>query len=316
MRILVTGAAGFIGSHLCELLLTNGFEVVGVDNFDNYYSKSIKENNIESIKANKDFKFYELDVRDRDSIFEIFKANNPKKVVHLAAKPGVRYSIGRAPLYYDINVNGTINMLDASVKYKIDNFIFASTSSVYGNSVSIKLKESLKCDKPLAPYPATKIACELLGYSYHNTYGLNFTALRFFSVYGPRGRPDMMPFKIIDSAYKGKSLTLFDGGKMYRDWTYVDDIVNGIHLALMKNQKYEVINLGRGDSISMSEVTSTIEVLTGKEVNKIVSPAPSSEPKRTQADISKAKDILGYKPNISFEEGFTLMLKWYNAYQK
>ena len=170
--------------------------------------------------------------------------------------------------------------------------------------------------KKVFPYPATKIACELLGYSYHNTYDLNFTALRFFSVYGPRGRPDMMPFQIIDSAYKEKAITLFNGGHMYRDWTFVDDVVSGIHLALEKDLGYEVINIGRGEPVSMLDFTEKIEMLTKKKLKKISSPAPPSEPMRTHADISKAKNILGYNPNIGFEEGLSRMCKWYNEYRK
>ena len=245
MTILVTGAAGFIGSNLTETLLNRGEEVVAIDNFNDYYDPARKRANVAGFKNQPKLHFYEEDIRHAEAIEQIFAQHKPKAVAHLGAYGGVRYSIGRAKLYTDVNIVGTVNLLEAARQTGIEVFVFASTSSVYGHTTQLPFIETDPCNLPLAPYPASKKAGEVMGYTYHNLHQMNFTAVRFFSVYGPRGRPDMMPFMVTDRIVKGEEIKLFDAGQMKRDWTYVDDIVSGIIAALERPLGYEIINLGR-----------------------------------------------------------------------
>jgi UDP-glucuronate 4-epimerase len=232
-------------------------------------------------------------------------------VFHPAAMANVRYSIGRAPLYYDVNVRGTLNLLELATEHQIGNFVFASTSSIYGHTQQLPFVETDPCNHPLAPYPATKKACEVLGYTYHNLHGLNFTALRFFSVYGPRGRPDMMPYMVTDRIVRGETITLFEAGRMQRDWTFVGDIVSGVVAALDRPLGYEIINLGRGEPVWMDAFVQLVEELVGKTALLSTPPAPPSEPMVTFADIEKAHRLLDYEPATPVADGMWRLWKWY-----
>lgn len=310
---LVTGAAGLIGSHLCERLLAAGDRVVALDNFNDYYDVDQKRANVAGFKDHERCTFAEIDIRDEPAVAELFATHKPDAVAHLAAMANVRYSIGRAPLYNAVNITGSLNLLEAAKANDCGNFVFASTSSIYGKTPNIPFVEDDACNLPLSAYPASKKAIELFGYTYHNLHGMNFTAVRFFSVYGPRARPDMMPFMITDRIARGDTITLFDAGQMKRDWTFVDDIVSGVDLALRKPLGYEVINLGRGEPVLMADFVTMLEDLIGKKAILDTPPAPASEPKQTFANIEKAQRLLGYDPQTSVQEGLDKLWAWYQS---
>ena len=321
--ILVTGAAGFIGSHVAQALLARGDTVIGLDNLNDYYDPARKRANLEEVLRatghTSPFVFVEGDIRDRWLISRLFTEYCFDVIVHLAAMAGVRVSIEDPALYYDVNLNGTLVLLDAAVGRLTCNvqhgnlpaFVFASTSSVYGATRQIPFIETDPCNQPLAPYPASKRAAELLGYTYHHLYGLNFTALRFFTVYGPRGRPDMMAYKVADSIYFGREVPLYNNGQMHRDWTYIDDIVRGVLAAVDRPLGYEIINLGRGEPVLLADFVYLIEELTGREAHLVPAPMPDSDIPYTYADISKARQLLDYNPTVSVREGVTRFLEWY-----
>lgn len=311
MKVLVTGAAGFIGSHLAEALLSRGDEVIGVDNFSDYYDPVRKRANIASFQHQPHIAFYEADIRDTARMHKIVADHCPDVIAHLAAMGGVRYSIGRAPLYTDVNLQGTVVLLEVARGGAVPHFVFASTSSVYGKTDRIPFEETDPCNQPLAPYPATKKAGEMMGYTYHTLHNMSFTALRFFSVYGPRGRPDMMPFMVTHRIVNGREIQLFDAGQMKRDWTFVGDIIAGVIAAIDRPLGYEVINLGRGEPVLMSDFVNIIEGLVGKRAILATPPAPPSEPKVTFADISKARNLLNYDPQTAVGDGLACMWDWY-----
>ncbi len=310
---LVTGGAGFIGSNLCGALLARGERVICLDNFDGYYSPARKRDNVAAYLGQPGFTLIEGDIRDRGLIGRVFAEHRPQRVAHLAAMAGVRYSIERAALYAEVNIQGTIHLLDAARDAGVINFVQASTSSVYGDTDQSPFVEDQPTDRPLAPYPATKKACEVIGHAYHNLFGLNFTAVRFFTVYGPRVRPDMMAYMVIERILNGQEIVLFDGGEMYRDWTYVDDIVAGLTAALDTPLGYEIINLGRGEPVRLGDFVTIIEGLVGKEARIRSVPAPPSEPPRTFASIEKARRLLGYNPHVSIKEGLVHTWAWYQT---
>jgi UDP-glucuronate 4-epimerase len=321
--ILVTGAAGFIGSHVAQALVARGDTVIGLDNLNDYYDPARKRANLEEVKRSTQhttrFIFVQGDIRDRELVSRLFARYHFEIVVHLAAMAGVRASIDDPALYYDVNLNGTLVLLDAAVGRSggsskwpmVSNFIFASTSSVYGATRQIPFVETDPCDRPLAPYPASKRAAELLGHTYHHLYGLNFTALRFFTVYGPRGRPDMMAYKVADNIFFGRDVPLYNNGQMHRDWTYIDDIVQGVIAAIDRPLGYEVINLGRGEPVLLANFVRLIEELTGRKANLVPAPMPEADIPYTYADISKARRLLGYNPTTSVQEGVARFLEWY-----
>jgi UDP-glucuronate 4-epimerase len=311
MSILVTGAAGFIGSHLTETLLKHGEDVVAIDNFNDYYDPARKRANVAAFKNHPHLRLYEEDVRNAEAIAQIFAQHKPHAVAHLGAYGGVRYSIGRAKLYTDVNIVGTISLLEAARQTATEIFVFASTSSVYGHTTQLPFIETDPCNRPLAPYPASKKAGEVLGYTYHNLHQMNFTAVRFFSVYGPRGRPDMMPFMVTDRIVKGEEIKLFEAGQMKRDWTYIDDIISGVIAALERPLGYEIINLGRGEPVLMADFVNIIEDLVGKKAILTTPPAPASEPKITFANIDKAGQLLDYQPQTSVVDGLARLWAWY-----
>jgi UDP-glucuronate 4-epimerase len=310
--VLVTGAAGFIGTATCQRLLARGDRVLGLDNFSDYYSPQQKRENLREIEAfGGQFEFFEGDIRDEAAVLRLFSRGTVDAVIHLAAMAGVRASAENPGLYADVNFRGTLNLLEAAVQRGRPTFVFASTSSAYGNTETVPFVESDPCDRPLAPYPATKRAAELLGHSYHHLLALPFTALRFFTVYGPRNRPDMMPFLLMKSMLEGAPIELYDGGNVRRDWTFVEDIVSGIVAAADAQLGYEIINLGRGNPILLSEFVSELESLTGKKPNAVSRPLPAADVGLTFANIDKAKRLLNYAPQTSVAAGLKAFHDWY-----
>ena len=324
--ILVTGAAGFIGSHTVQALATRGDRVVGLDNLNDYYDPARKRANLDEVRqalrqsgSGEAFTFIQGDIRNRQILEEIFSSHEIDGIVHLAAMAGVRVSIENPHLYCDVNINGTLNLLDAAVgrigsqvrRTSSPTFVFASTSSVYGNTQAIPFQEHDPCDRPLAPYAASKKAGELLGHSYHHVYGLAFTAVRFFTVYGPRGRPDMMAYRVMDSIFFGHEVPLYNSGNMHRDWTFVSDVVQGVVSAVNRPCGYEVINLGRGEPVSLAEFVQVIEECVGQKANVVSAPMPEADIVSTCADISKARELLGYDPQCSVREGVGRFWAWY-----
>ncbi len=311
MKVLVTGAAGFIGSHLAEKLARRGDEVVGLDNFNDYYDPRRKRANEKRLNSYPNFCMIEADIRDRQGMFELFAREQFDAVAHLAAMAGVRNAVVYPELYVEVDYNGTQHLMDAARATEVGNFVFASTSSVYGDTRQIPFVESDSCDRPLQPYAAAKRAAEILGYAYHHLFRLNFTAVRFFTVYGPNGRPDMMAYLVADSITKGVEIPLYEGGEMYRDWTFVDDITNGVVAAVDRPLGYEVINLGRGEPVRLGDFVGFMESLAGRKARLRPAPKLSADVVRTYADIGKARALLGYDPQISVEEGVTRFWEWY-----
>lgn len=315
--VLVTGAAGFIGSHVVAELLRQRRHVVGLDNFNDYYSPQRKRANIEEVRplAEPDrFLVVEGDICDGDLVRQLFSSHNFDAVIHLAAMAGVRASIERPDLYYKVNMDGTREILDTVAALPPEsrpNLVFASTSSVYGATEQLPFPEHDPCDRPLVPYSASKRAAELMGYAYWNMYGIDFTALRFFTVYGPRGRPDMMAYKVAESIESGREVPLYNGGNMYRDWTYVDDIVAGVIAAADRRLGYELINLGRGEPTRLADFVEVVQKRLGQAAHLVDAPMPVGDVSKTHADITKARRLLGYDPQVSVNEGVERFLEWF-----
>jgi UDP-glucuronate 4-epimerase len=310
---LVTGGAGFIGSNLVDALLARGERVVCLDNFNDYYDPARKHRNVAGQLDNPRFTLVEGDVRDRELVLSLFEQHQPGRVAHLAAMAGVRYSIERAPLYVDVNLQGTINLMDGARATGVENFVFASTSSIYGATDQIPFREEQTTDYPLAPYPATKKAGEVMGHAYHNMFGLNFTALRFFTVYGPRVRPDMMAYMVMNRILNDEEIVLFNNGDLHRDWTFVGDIVSGVVAALDTPLGYEVVNLGRGEPVHLRSFVTIIEELVGQPARLVMREAPPSEPPITYANVEKARRLFGYQPQTSIREGLAATWDWYQT---
>jgi len=311
MKICVTGAAGFIGSNLAEKLARRGDVVVGIDNFNDYYDPAKKRANQRRLETYPNFRMVEADIRDRHKMIDLFAAEEFEAVAHLAAMAGVRNAILQPDLYVEVDLNGSQHLMDAARFSGVGNFVFASTSSVYGDTRQIPFVETDPCDRPLQPYAAAKRGTEILGYSYHHLFKLNFTAIRFFTVYGPNGRPDMMAYLVAESATKGREVPLYEGGQMYRDWTFVEDITDGVAAALERPLGYEIINLGRGEPTLLKDFVSLIEQHAGQKANLIPAPKLAADVIRTYADISKARRLLGYDPKVSVAEGVQAFWEWY-----
>ncbi len=311
MKVLVTGAAGFIGSHLAEKLAQRRDEVVGLDNFNDYYNPAKKRANEKRLNEFENFKMIEADIRDRARMIALCEDEQFDAVAHLAAMAGVRPAVESPDFYVEVDYNGTQNLMDAARFTNVENFVFASTSSVYGNTKQIPFVENDPCDRPLQPYAAAKRAAEILGYTYHYLYGLSFTAIRFFTVYGPNGRPDMMAYLVADSITKGIEIPIYNGGDMFRDWTFVEDITDGAVAALDRPLGYEVINLGRGEPTKLRDFVNMIEKLAGRKANLVDKPKPAADVVTTYASISKAVKLLGYNPKVSVQEGVKAFWEWY-----
>lgn len=314
MKVLVTGAAGFIGSHLAERLAKRGDDVIGLDNFNDYYDPAKKRANETRLGTYPGFRMVEADIRDRPRMFHLFEEEKFDVVAHLAAMAGVRNAVQYPEIYVEVDLNGTQHLLDAArAAGGVENFVFASTSSVYGNTKQIPFVESDPCDRPLQPYAAAKRASEILGYTYHYLFGMSFTAIRFFTVYGPYGRPDMMAYLVAESVTKGNQIPLYDGGEMYRDWTYVADIVDGAVAAIDRPLGYEIINLGRGEPTLLKNFVGMIETLAGGKANVVHKPRLAADFVLNQADIRKARQMLDYDPKVTVKEGVRLFWEWYSA---
>jgi len=310
--ILITGGAGFIGSRLALKLAQVNEPCVILDNFDPYYDPRRKRANIAAImNADPSTVVVEGDIRDAALIDSLFARYQFRAVAHMAAMANVRNSVERGPLYADVNTSGSVVLMDAARRHHIDIFVLGSTSSVYGNTEQLPFVESDSAGYPLAPYPASKRAAELFGHTYYNMFGLNVTALRFFNVYGPHGRPDMMPFKAIESILNGQAIPMFDDGLLQRDWTYIEDIVEGIYTALHRPLGYAIINLGYGSPISFSSFIDIYEELIGREAIRTNVAAPVSEPKITYCDNTRARELLGFNPRTVVNDGLAHTWAWY-----
>lgn len=315
-KVLVTGGAGFIGSHVADYLLERGDDVVIVDEVNDYYDVRIKEENLRLLQekySDDRLAIYRCDICDDEKMEEIFAKERPGWVCHMAARAGVRPSIDDPFVYIHSNIRGTTHLMELSHKYGIKNFVFASSSSVYGGSKSTYFSEDEIVDNPVSPYAASKKACELLAYTYHHLYQLNVTGLRFFTVYGPRGRPDMAPFKFIDRVSRGLELQQFGNGSSSRDYTYVDDIVDGVVRSIDRPHKYEVFNLGKGDGTSLSEFIQLVQKHVGKKALIKIMPDQPGDVPYTCADVTKANTYLGYKSKVSFEDGIRKTAEWYKG---
>ena len=312
MKILVTGGAGFIGSHLINRLLKEGNNIVCLDNFSDYYDPKIKRNNVSSFSKKRNFKLIETDVRNKDALKSVFERCVIHKVVHLAAQPGVRLSLREPSLYIDVNVNGTLNLLELSKEYRIKSFILGSSSSVYGATKEIPFSEKGEL-RPISPYGVSKRACELLCYIYNYLYQLPITILRFFTVYGSRQRPDMAVYKFTKLIEEGKEICLYGNGKSKRDYTYISDIIEGIMSALNKNYDFQIFNLGSSEPINLSYLVSLIEEKLNKSAKINYLPDQLGDPSITYADISKANNLLNYHPKVKIEEGIERFVQWYKC---
>ena len=315
--ILVTGAAGFIGSHLCERLVRMGNQVVGVDNFSDFYSREMKSNNLaEHLLENEKFSFSELDVRDRQEFHNLVAAHQPETIMHLAAMAGVRPSIENPSLYTDVNVNGTVNVLDAAVGNGVKRFVFASSSSVYGNNKKIPFAEDDPVDYPISPYASTKRGAELLCHSYWHLYQLPITCLRFFTVYGERQRPDLAIAKFFRLITDGKPIPVFGDGSSSRDYTYVQDIVEGVCAAWQHNDRFRIYNLGGNAPIKLSELISAIRELTDISFEIDSKPMQPGDVERTYADLSRSNQEFGFQPQTPIREGLARQWEWFLSRRK
>ena len=302
-RILITGAAGFIGSNLVDTILKNGQTVLGIDNFDPFYDRRIKEKNILSALQQSNFHFKEGDIRDNNFLNKCFEEFSPGLVVHLAARAGVRPSILNPTEYFDVNVMGTLNLLEVMKKHEVRNMIFASSSSVYGNNTKIPFSESDIVDFPISPYAASKKAGELLCHTYYYLYQFNIFCLRFFTVYGSRQRPDLVIHKFVKSIMNNESILIYGDGSTRRDYTHIDDILLGIMGAIENLKGFDIFNLGESNTISLHGLVSLIEKYTKRNALLNYLPLEEGDVLVTYADIQKAKDRLIYKPVVNIESG-------------
>ena len=308
--ILVTGGAGFIGSHLCEHLLKMNHQVVCVDNFNSFYDPLIKERNISSVKNNKEFSLFKADIRNRNELSDIFKKSRPELIIHLAAMPGVRPSIENPFLFFDVNVTGTLVVLETMRSFGINKMIFASSSSVYGNNSKVPFSESDPVENQISPYASSKRACELLCYTYHSLYKFDIFCLRFFTVYGPRQRPDLAIHKFTSRILENKPIQVFGDGNTSRDYTYISDIIEGIYKSVIRLKGFNIYNLGESRTISLSNMIGTLENALGKEAIKEFLPPQPGDVERTFADISKARNELDYDPVFDFKKGIEEFVRW------
>lgn len=312
---LVTGCAGFIGSYVTEALLAQGKAVVGIDNFCDFYNPQIKRQNIANALQNKHFVLKKTDIRNKEDLQQIFKEYRPKLVIHLAAMAGVRPSIEQPELYNEVNITGTLNILEAMKAFEVNKLVFASSSSVYGNNKKVPFAETDNVDKAISPYASTKKAAEVIAHTYHYLYGIDMMLLRFFTVYGERQRPDLAIHKFTKMISEGKPIPFYGDGTSRRDYTYIEDIVNGVLMSLnyVENHEniYEILNIGESRTISLKEMVETIEKALNKKAIIDQQPMQPGDVTQTYADITKAKQLIGYEPKTDFEEGIAHFVTWY-----
>ncbi len=311
--MLVTGGAGFIGSHLCESLLRAEHHMICFDNFDNFYDPNIKIKNVEGIRKKFPDRFELItgDIRNPEHLQEVFKKNRIDLIIHLAARAGVRPSIAQPLLYQDVNIRGTIILLEVCKEYGVKDFIFASSSSVYGESQRVPFSEEDLNLQPISPYGVTKRAGELLCYSYHHLHGMNIACLRIFTAYGPRQRPEMAIHKFTRLVDRGEIIPMYGDGSSQRDYTYIDDLIEGIQAVIQRHRGFEIYNLGESQTTSLKELIGLIEEALGKKAKvEMLEPQPG-DVSITYADITKAKRMLGYQPKVNMEEGIKRFIEWY-----
>ena len=310
-NILITGSAGFIGMHLCKKLLEKGNKIIGIDNMNDYYDPTLKEMRLNKLKDFNNFSFIKEDITNQEALTKIFKKFTPKKVVNLAAQAGVRYSIENPDAYISSNVAGFMNVIELCREFKVDRLIYASSSSVYGNNHKIPFSENDRLDNPISIYAVTKISNELMAKTYSSLFGLNTTGLRFFSVYGPWGRPDMAISIFTKKIINDETITVYNNGEMERDFTYIDDVVNGMTSSLHQSKKFEIFNLGNNRTYNLLSMVNIIEKYLGKKAQIKFEDIQLGDVKATYANIDKAKMELSYIPKISLEEGISKFIDWY-----
>ncbi len=315
MKVLITGGAGFIGSTVIDRLLERGDGVICLDSFDDFYDPAIKRRNIETASMHPQFALFEGDIRDPAVMKKLMAGDPFDAIIHTAARAGVRPSIEQPQLYEDVNIKGTMNLLELARQVEPDNFVFLSSSSVYGVNKKVPFSETDSVDHPISPYAATKKACELICHTYHHLYGLNITCLRPFTVYGPRQRPEMAIHKFTRMIDRGETVPMFGDGSSRRDYTYIDDLVEGILQALDRPLKYDVINLGEHDTIALRDLIALIEKNLGKEAKIEKLPDQPGDVPVTYADISRARERLGYAPKVKVAEGVRRFVEWYRHQQ-
>jgi UDP-glucuronate 4-epimerase len=315
-KVLVTGGAGFIGSHVVERLLRSGRSVICLDNFDPFYDPQIKRGNLEWARQQPGFMLVEGDIRDRGLLKDLFARHEIHRVFHAAAKAGVRPSLQDPFLYEEVNVRGTLNLLAAAVQGGVKSFVFASSSSVYGANTKVPFSEEDPVDQPISPYAATKKACELLCYTYYHLYSLPISCLRFFTVYGPRQRPEMAIHKFTRLIAGGEAIPIYGDGTSRRDYTYIDDAVDAVLKALNREDAFEVINIGESKTVSLRELVALLEErLDKKAILEYLAVQPGDVPE-TWADLKKAKRLLGYAPGTDIRSGIQKFVEWYNSKER
>ena len=316
MKILVTGCAGFIGFHLCKSLLDDDYEVLGIDNLNNYYDPNLKLARLKELKPYKNFKFEKVDIADKDLITRSFQSFKPNKVVNLAAQAGVRYSIENPYAYMNSNMVGFLNIIELCRHNGVEGLIYASSSSVYGGNKKIPFSVKDRVDNPIALYGATKRANELIANSYSHLYGLNTTGLRYFTVYGPWGRPDMAMYIFTKNILEGKPIPVFNNGNMKRDFTFIDDIINGTKSAISNNYRCGIFNLGNNRSEQLMDMIALIEKELGIKANVNLLPIQAGDVPESHADIDYSFKKLGYQPSVSIDKGIPLFIEWYKTFYK
>lgn len=334
MNILITGVAGFIGFHLSNLLLKENHLLVGIDNMNNYYDPSLKEDRLSILKQNSNFIFHKVDITDKPSLDNLFETLRPDYVINLAAQAGVRYSITNPYAYVDSNLIGFMNILEACRNYPVKHLLYASSSSVYGGNKVAPFSTNHNVDHPVSLYAATKKANELMAHTYSHLYGIPTTGLRFFTVYGPFGRPDMAYFSFTKDILEGKPIKVFNHGKMERDFTYVDDIVEGIEKLIDKapvaNKEwdervddistsfapYKIYNIGNNNPVELMRFISALETALGKEAEKVYMDMQPGDVLRTYADVSDLARDISFKPSTTIETGLGKFVDWYKKYYK
>lgn len=316
-RILLTGGAGFIGSHVAEALIRSGAKLSIVDNLDSFYALSRKRLNLQEIRTAGAYQFFEVDVRDMDALRKVAEHAQPEIMIHLAARAGVRPSIEQPALYESVNVAGTVNLLELAREFRVQRLIFGSSSSVYGVTNTIPFCEDDLNIHPISPYAATKLAAELMAYTYAHLYGLTILCLRFFTVYGPRQRPDLAVHKFASLIEAGKPIPVYGDGSMGRDYTYVDDIVAGVAASLeyapQSKLPFEIFNLGNSHPVRLAELIGQLELAIGKKALQERLPEQPGDVPVTWANIDKARRLLGYSPKTSMEQGLQKFVAWYRS---
>jgi UDP-glucuronate 4-epimerase len=314
-KVLITGGAGFIGSHLADRLLAGGYSVLSLDNFDDYYDPQVKWGNVAAALQNPNFELVEGDIRDGNLLAHLLARSSIEAIVHLAARPGVRSSLQHPDLYEQVNVQGTLNVLELAQRYRVSMLLYGSSSSVYGEGNSRPSRETDRVDSPQSVYAVTKRAGELLAWAYHRLYGISVGCLRFFTVYGPRQRPEMAIHKFTRLILEGERIPVFGDGSSNRDYTYIDDIIDGVVAALEADFDFEIVNLGGSQPVSLQRLISLIESSLSRRAEiKSLSQQPG-DVHRTCAHIEKARQLLGYSPKVSIEKGIPLFVRWFQERQ-